>query len=216
MRTFFARHLALSSLLSYLLTGGPRGPAKVVLDTSDACRIFDYDMCPKYEMSSAGVLSPVTDLPFRLTRNIEHYLSPAGVSGLFANTLLVAANCLKQNSAPLSSFLDIFLRDDLVSWNASRLPKEVTDMRPIYQSKKLHQHIHSNRVEIMRRLTELVSDESEATKNTTVSCSANVLPALKLYVVGYWRLRVATSTSRVVGVRQGGEANRQQDTRTHP
>ena len=169
MRCTFAKHLALSSLLSYLLTGGPRGAGKVVLDTSDCCSIFDYDMSPKYELSSTGVLSPVTDLPFRLTRNIEHYLSPAGICGVFANTLLIASSCLNQNEVALSSYLDIFLRDDLVSWNISRSSREVSDTRPLYQSKKLHQHIQANRAEIMRRLADLVCDADQETENTTVS-----------------------------------------------
>ena len=118
-RMEFSRQLALAGYLSYLLKIGERAPHKLSLHQQSG-RLVNTDFYPSYnEQQLIDCSEPV---PFRLTRNLQRFLSPPVLDGLFPAVLMSVNSCLLQQSDVLKNFMQLFLRDDLLSFTTARLP----------------------------------------------------------------------------------------------
>lgn len=63
-------------------------------------------------------------MPFRLTRNLQNFITRPGVQGPFSIVMSATAEALMSEEDILSNQLCLFFRDDLLSWHTSktRLP----------------------------------------------------------------------------------------------
>ena len=50
--------------------------------------------CPETAFSAAGVLEVTEAVPFRLTPNLQHFITPVGLEGIFSASLMAIARSL--------------------------------------------------------------------------------------------------------------------------
>lgn len=67
-------------------------------------------------------------VPFRFTPNIQEYITPVGIEGLFTSCLMATARSLTEPELELDQYLSLFIRDELISWHVSN-HRSVTDMQ---------------------------------------------------------------------------------------
>ncbi|KAJ0403189.1 hypothetical protein ATCC90586_000160 [Pythium insidiosum] len=117
-RNEFAKHLALSSFLSYALFVGDRAPHRVLFSQQTA-RVVSAELRPGY--ASSGILEASSSMPFRLTRNLHNFITRPGVQGPFSVVMAATAEALMSEEDLMGNQLCLFFRDDLLSWHASKL-----------------------------------------------------------------------------------------------
>ncbi|GLD94889.1 hypothetical protein PINS_up003514 [Pythium insidiosum] len=117
-RNEFAKHLALSSFLSYALFVGDRAPHRVLFSQQTA-RVVSAELRPGY--ASSGILEASSSMPFRLTRNLHNFITRPGVQGPFSVVMAATAEALMSEEDLMCNQLCLFFRDDLLSWHSSKL-----------------------------------------------------------------------------------------------
>lgn len=110
----FCAQMALSSLMSVMLSIGGRIPARILFSRSTG-RVLQLDFYPS--INAQGLVGKQEEaVPFRLTGNLTAFFSPFGVEGCFMTTMVVAAMAFTQRHSNLESCLSIFFRDELFAW----------------------------------------------------------------------------------------------------
>ena len=98
---------------------GNRTPDAILIDCKTGT-LHNAGFRPSYDASGLVPEMANEAVPFRLTRNLQHLMTPFGVYGTFANAMASMASCLYEHRAFLSSYLTLFLTDDLLSWHQAR------------------------------------------------------------------------------------------------
>lgn len=115
LRDAMMSSLGLSSFLSSVLSTGQQNPARQLL--REDMTLLNVEFRPGYSPDGRGNLLNEEDrVPFRLTRNLEHMMTPAGVQGRFSNVITSVSTCVLNepvNRVALRSFLESYLFDDL-------------------------------------------------------------------------------------------------------
>jgi transformation/transcription domain-associated protein len=62
------------------------------------------------------MLTSAEAVPFRLTPNLQHFMTPIGMEGLFTCSIATIADALTNPDSDLHDFLSIFIRDELLAW----------------------------------------------------------------------------------------------------
>eukprot|EP00958_Prasinococcus_capsulatus_P028071 scaffold6247_cov416-Prasinococcus_capsulatus_cf.AAC.17 len=83
----FAAQMALSGLASHLLHIGARAPTKTLFAKSSG-KVFQLDFHCLYD---GGKLEAEEPVPFRLTRNLQSFITPFGVEGIFVTSMVAAS-----------------------------------------------------------------------------------------------------------------------------
>ncbi|KAG5177723.1 hypothetical protein JKP88DRAFT_189050 [Tribonema minus] len=159
----FAQQLGVGSLLAYTFACNDRIPHKFVFDRATG-RVIPYDFRPGY--TQHGMLDPVEEVPFRLTRNVTALLAPFLVDGVLTTAVATAAQGLIAQREALHSYLSLMLRDDMVSWHGSKsqtLRKEA-EVRAI--ERQLSERMNKNVVKLLDRLESLCPREGLRDPNT--------------------------------------------------
>lgn len=147
----FAMQLAMSSVLAYSLSIGERTPNRLQFDKSTA-QILNSEFRPQYNTN--GLLETAEAVPFRLTRNLHHFLTPFGVDGAFAPTMSKMAQCLIDKKPVLRNQLRLILRDDLLSWHASKTqPHSEEQQRQV--ELQLRERVQTNVEAVLNRLNDM-------------------------------------------------------------
>ena len=87
----FAVQLAVSNFMSFLLQIGGRSPNKILF-AKDSGKILQTDFHPTYDPN--GMLELNEPVPFRLTRNIQAFLSHFGVEGPLMSNMCAASQAV--------------------------------------------------------------------------------------------------------------------------
>ncbi len=115
----FAAQMGLASFVSFILSVADRSPHKFAVSRANG-RVRQLEMYLQY---NANYVIDVTEVvPFRMTRNLTTFFGPWLVEGVVASTLTATAACLARNQEAIKNFLQIFVRDDTVSFQASKMP----------------------------------------------------------------------------------------------
>lgn len=61
------------------------------------------------------MLASGESVPFRFTPNIQDYVTPIGIEGLFTSCLMATSRSLTAPEFDLDQYLPLFIRDELVS-----------------------------------------------------------------------------------------------------
>jgi transformation/transcription domain-associated protein len=117
-RRELAGQVALASFLSFIMSIGDRGLHKLQISRSSA-RVQQLEFCPTYNDQYFAFNTDT--VPFRMTRNMTELLGPALLDGVFAAGMTGAAACVARNQEVVKNFFCLFMRDDLVSFHATRL-----------------------------------------------------------------------------------------------
>jgi transformation/transcription domain-associated protein len=117
-------------------------------------RIVNSEFYPTY--NEAGIVESNEPVPFRLTRNLQAALSPTLLHGLFSATLMSANSCLLTHLEIVRNYMSLFLRDDLLSWTATKAPLD-SDQRQ-RDVEKLHKDKVANNVQmVLKRIHMLMA-----------------------------------------------------------
>ena len=112
-KRYFASQLALSSLLCYILKVGGRSPAKLLFAKSTG-QIIQSEFHPIFHPET-GIIENQEPVPFRLTRNLNTFLTPFGVEGMFVASMAAASRALVQPKTCLDVHLALYFRDELAA-----------------------------------------------------------------------------------------------------
>ena len=140
LKRALAMQLATVSLLCHAFTAGDRSPQRFVFSKKTG-RFVASEFRPVYRPE--GQMEPSEDVPFRLTRNIMTLLSPLLVDGVFASSMATTALAVSEKSATLKPYLTLILRDDLMSWHASKMQPQ-TDAEQRRNEAQLAERVSKN------------------------------------------------------------------------
>ncbi|OQR95529.1 phosphatidylinositol kinase (PIK-L3) [Thraustotheca clavata] len=118
-RNVFTSHLALTSFLAYVMHVGERTPHKTIF-SQDSGRVISCEIRPNY--ASSGIIESSCVMPFRLSRNLQSFVTSNGIEGPFTIAMAAAAQALmsEQHHDITMNQLCLFFRDDLLSWHTSK------------------------------------------------------------------------------------------------
>jgi phosphatidylinositol kinase/protein kinase (PI-3 family) len=118
VRKQFTIQIGIIGYLSYLLSMGKQDPHKICINMSSG--LVQYaDLKPNYKSSLDNENNVTTTLgndesiPFRLTPNISHFISPPGIKGVLTSSMMALSNALKENESFFEDYLHLFLSDDI-------------------------------------------------------------------------------------------------------
>ena len=75
-------------------------------------------------------------VPFRLTPNLQHFMTPIGMEGLFVCSVATIADALSNPDTSLFDFLAVYVRDELMTWQSvirKPLGTKTTRLRELVQ-----------------------------------------------------------------------------------
>lgn len=73
-------------------------------------------------------------VPFRLTPNMQHFITPTGVEGLLTSGVMAIARSLSLPEYDLESSLSLFLRDEVSLWYALHAQKATDHPKAVYDN----------------------------------------------------------------------------------
>jgi len=109
----FTYQLACVTFMTYSLFIGHRAPHKLNF-AKNTGNIFATELQPIFNQN--GILDSPEAVPFRLSPNMQHFLTEDGIEGGFANSLMIIARCITEPEFQILDFFSIFVRDELLSW----------------------------------------------------------------------------------------------------
>ena len=74
----------------------------------------------RFSYSNQGFIDEKKAVPFRLTRNIEEFIGPFLMKGIFTPAMASGATAICNNESSLEQALQLLCRDDIVSWYLSK------------------------------------------------------------------------------------------------
>ncbi|CAO3646013.1 unnamed protein product [Mucor fragilis] len=123
-RKQFIAQYATATFMSYLFSVGHRTPHKITM-SRETGSIWMTELLPGWNQNNP-LLGNGETVPFRFTPNIQDYITPLGVEGLFTSCLMATARSLTEPDLELDQYLSLFVRDELITWHMSN-HRSVTD-----------------------------------------------------------------------------------------
>ena len=146
----FAAQLGVSSLLCFALSCGDRAPGKLVFHKQHA-RVLSADLRPGYGLK--GYMENNEEVPFRLSPNLMAILTPFLVDGVFVPTMAAVAHAMTHKREYIQPFLHLMLRDDILSWHASKSPQPTrseSDQKQLERA--MAERVNRNVLKVLERL----------------------------------------------------------------
>ncbi|KAL5037675.1 transcription-associated protein 1 [Batrachochytrium dendrobatidis] len=145
-RKRFTSHLATMTFMTYLMSIGHRYPQKIFMSPKTG-GVWSSDLLPTIS-NSTTLFTNNEAVPFRFTPNIQHFLTPIGVEGVFVASLMAVGRSLTKPEFELADYLSIFIRDELVTWQ-SNLRKNA------FQPTQLRELVNNNVNVVVKRAQSL-------------------------------------------------------------
>lgn len=119
-RQHYARSVAVTSMVGYILGIGDRHPNNILFD----CRTGELVHIDFGITFDAGKNLRVPELvPCRLSRDIVAGLGCLGTCGLFRRSCETALGVLREGSALVNAVAEVFVHDPVFLWSLNRLPR---------------------------------------------------------------------------------------------
>ena len=185
----FASQTALNALLQHAFCVSERTPSKFIFNQRNG-HILSPDF--RFSYSNQGFVDEKKAVPFRLTRNIEEFIGPFLMKGVFTPAMASAATAICKNESDLEQALQLLCRDDIVSWYLSKSSQREGSQRSTQDlERQLADRVKKNVYLIQTRFHQCVvksaKDEDEK-RNTT--CDRGVKNLIS----------IATSTENLVSM----------------
>ena len=170
-KTRFTRQYAVASLMSYVLSLNKKSAHRISFSlSSGSVSIIDFK--PSFSWSSLS-MKQMDAVPFRMTRNVEQFLTPFGVMGPFANSFTAAAGALHSQSEWMKCYMGLYFRDELVRQRLRGQPMHDTGLRRI--TDELQGTLQGNVTIFTRRISKLQACEARSTWERYVKHKQNML-----------------------------------------
>eukprot|EP00871_Galdieria_phlegrea_P003793 jgi/Galph1/4414/GphlegSOOS_G3104.1 len=162
-RLVYARSVATSSIIGYIIGLGDRHCANILLDTRSA-EVIHIDLGVAFEQGR--LLRTPETVPFRLTRDIVDGMGSHGVEGAFRNSCEVTLKVLQEYQDILLTVIKVFLHDPLFRWALSPLTVLTR------QNKKLAETLLGNSRTTIRHLREESAVDDDRVKGNSHAARA--------------------------------------------
>ncbi|ORX90024.1 hypothetical protein K493DRAFT_381622 [Basidiobolus meristosporus CBS 931.73] len=131
MRKQFTTQMAAVSFMSYALCIGQRYPHKIHISRASG-NIWSAELHPSTAPDQLAVTQTDPEpVPFRFTPNIQNFITPVGIEGIFNSSFMAIAQCLIESESNLMDYLCVFLHDELVTWQGANLPPATPKNKPL-------------------------------------------------------------------------------------
>ncbi|KAI8907173.1 hypothetical protein EDD86DRAFT_232632 [Gorgonomyces haynaldii] len=151
VRKRFTKQMAAVTFMTYLLSIGHRYPQKFHI-SAETGNIWASELNPI--ISNATFLFTSNEaVPFRLTPNIQHFMTPVGIEGLFTACLMSIGRSLTEPVNEMHDYLAVFVRDELLTW------QQMGRRQPV-QDGQLRDHVHQN-VDLLLKRAQALSCKVE-------------------------------------------------------
>ncbi|KAJ3326459.1 hypothetical protein HDU76_012906 [Blyttiomyces sp. JEL0837] len=163
MRKRFTNQMAAVTFMTHVLSIGHRYPQKFHISMQSG-NVWASDLLPV--LSNTNFLFSSTEsVPFRLTPNLQHFMTPIGIEGVFTSSVIAIARSLVEPEYELDDFLSIFVRDELITWqNVSR--------KPALQEQQLRDLVNQNSDLVIKR-SQALSCKAEREKGVETGHPVN-------------------------------------------
>ncbi|KAI8819858.1 uncharacterized protein EV422DRAFT_620718 [Fimicolochytrium jonesii] len=113
MRKQFTRSLAANTFITQITSIGPRQPHKISISRQTG-NVWFHELIPGISHTTF-LFTNSEPVPFRFTPNIQHFVTPIGVDGVFAPSIQAIGRALTEPSYEFEDYLSIFVRDELIT-----------------------------------------------------------------------------------------------------
>ncbi|CAF1500441.1 unnamed protein product, partial [Rotaria magnacalcarata] len=112
----YARSVASSSIVGYIVGLGDRHVQNILIDTQTA-EFIHIDLGVAFDQ---GKMLPIPEtIPFRLTRDVIDGLGICGTQGLFKKSCEITLELMRRYADTLITIIEVFLYDPLYQWQLS-------------------------------------------------------------------------------------------------
>ncbi|KAI8988247.1 hypothetical protein BDF20DRAFT_910766 [Mycotypha africana] len=118
LRKQFTAQYATATFMTYIFSVGHRMPHKIMISKSTG-NVWMVELLPVWNNSASPIFNNCESVPFRFTPNIQEFITPIGVEGLFTSCLMATARCLTEPDFDLDQYLCLFVRDELATWHSN-------------------------------------------------------------------------------------------------
>jgi len=129
---------------------------------------FDID-------DTKGDLDANRPVPFRLTPNIQEFITPVGINGVITHCMIAVARCLVQPQFSVNSYFKAVLKDELIGWNKKKQDEQnplATSSQSEIDNELLITLVTNASNAMMTRLQNLAIFENGESKVTTLISAA--------------------------------------------
>lgn len=195
-RRKFISQYASSVFTTYILAIGHRFPHKIGFNR-ESCSLVSSELLPALNQSGQFTLTEA--VPFRLTPNIQSFLTDFGIEGPFTTYIAALGQALSGKKQDLSDYLTLFVRDEIFNWAATSQGASVLSSLPaddiISMQSEIAGKIFQN-VEIIMKRVQTLGCSKEIEKGTEslqpldqtildlISCAAN--PQKLAHMDSHW------------------------------
>nr|XP_019007357.1 transformation/transcription domain-associated protein [Kwoniella pini CBS 10737]OCF46138.1 transformation/transcription domain-associated protein [Kwoniella pini CBS 10737] len=142
MRKQFALQTATTMFLTYVCCLSNRTPSRFYISRKTGL-MYMTEILPAFAPGQPLIASQ-EQVPFRLTPNMQNFITRIGIEGVVTAACTAIARCLTQPEFDLSGTLCLFVRDELLIWHN-------TYMKDARQDSPLINHVYKNVDNFIRR-----------------------------------------------------------------
>ncbi|RKP22048.1 hypothetical protein ROZALSC1DRAFT_26560 [Rozella allomycis CSF55] len=116
LRKQFTLNYATLTFITYIMSIGHRFPFKIFISRKTGNVTFS-DLVPA--LNAVGQFTLTEPVPFRLSPNIQTFITTIGLEGVFSSALVSIARSLSEPQFEMEDYLSLFMRDELYAWYLS-------------------------------------------------------------------------------------------------
>ncbi|KAL6601053.1 hypothetical protein U3516DRAFT_602921 [Neocallimastix sp. 'constans'] len=156
LRKQFTHQMAAVSFMSYVMSIAHRYPHKINI-SFETGNIWATELLPSLSPNTFlfGSNEPV---PFRFTPNIQTFITPIGVEGVFTNIIMSISRSLIEPEFELENYLGIFIKDEIIS-----IQNIAQNRIKTLQDNNLRKYVAQN-IRLIQHRTESLSCKQEREK----------------------------------------------------
>jgi len=166
-RTNYARSLALTSIVGYILGLGDRHPSNIMIERYSG-QVLHIDFGDCFEVAMHRDKFP-EKVPFRLTRMLINAMEVSGIEGNFRFTCQNTMRVMREHKDSLMAVLEAFVYDPLIGWRLlsiaevkfSETTAETPDLPQDENSDEIQQSLSSrrSRISAARQIEQLKKED---------------------------------------------------------
>lgn len=152
-RKRFTKQVGAVSFMTYLLSSNQRYPQKFHISCKTG-NVWTSDIKPNVATGSWLISLAIAEtVPFRLTPNIQNFITPVGLEGPFTASMIAIGRALCEPSNEMHDYLAIYLKEELISNFQMNRKSLLTD-------ENLKEYVNQN-VDLLVKRTQAISCKIE-------------------------------------------------------
>lgn len=125
LRKQMSNQVATIIFMTYAFCIAHRQPHRIMITPSTGS-MHTTDVIPGLINQDCQLSNPES-VPFRLTPNLQHYLTSIGIEGVLVSSIVSLGRCLTEPQYDLENQLNLFVREDVSSWYTNQRRQSPSD-----------------------------------------------------------------------------------------